>query len=184
MTTKTSRATLALLIVTLLSVMFAATNYENATSATSSFRSTAPKKFDNATAPVQRPFKNFVYLIQTGEPTDEPRLSPTNDRDVLYLCYKTECNASSIIPPEDVTFAGGSWTEGRNALLEFAITRGKEMVGDRGYLYYVFMDDDVPSMVMGDDPWSLYEQWLLETRPLASHNAYGVVWGPKHGPSW
>jgi hypothetical protein len=125
-----------------------------------------------AIVPNKRPPKNFVYMIQSSEPTVEARLAPNPDRDVLYLCYKNKkegCNTSAV-PVDDVIVQPGSWGEGRNALLEFAMERGKEMRGDVGYIYYIFMDDDLPRMAGGEDPWSLYEQWLLETRPAVGYN--------------
>jgi hypothetical protein len=124
----------------------------------------------------KRPLKNFVYMIQSSEPTVEARLTPNPDRDVLYLCYKNKkegCNTSAV-PVDDVIVKPGTWGEGRNTPLEFATERGNEMRGDVGYLYYIF-DDDLPRMAGGEDPWSLHEQWLLETRPTVGR-LYLSLW--------
>lgn len=65
---------------------------------------------------------------------------------------------------------GATWTEGRNRLLEVAVSSSLDMA-DGGYEYYVFMDDDIPAMADGDVNGRLmhgFEQFLNEKSPATA----------------
>jgi len=136
------------------------------------------EKSHNAPQPyylnVKTPSKRFVYLIQSSKPHQDSRLVPDVQRDVLYLCYKNACDTSGV-PPNDVMIKGGTWTEGRNALLEMAVSRAEDMEQE-GYLYYIFLDDDVSSMIQGKDAWILFEQWLNTKLPAVGYFTKSTSW--------
>ena len=117
------------------------------------------------------PCKKFVYLIQAPDHWEDNRLKTNDDRDVLWLSYTT-------LPPNrsDVTFLpGSSWTEGRNALLEFAMQHVVNKSG-AGYEYYTFLDRDFLGMIAGDDPWAAWEADLLSETPAIAYAVESVPW--------
>lgn len=52
----------------------------------------------SATSSEDASAKRFVYLIQTATPRPEARLLPNADRDVIYLCFKQDCNIGEVDP--------------------------------------------------------------------------------------
>ena len=112
--------------------------------------------------------KHFVYLIQSAKPHKDPsnRLVPTGDRDILYLCFMKGCDTSAV-PSADVMVKEGTWTDGRNILLEMALARA-EMQGS-GYTYFIFLDEDQVAAIIGSDPWSRFEKWLIQTSPSVGY---------------
>jgi hypothetical protein len=119
--------------------------------------------------------KKFVYLIQSSKPQPDSRLLPNNSRDVLYLCFVKGCDISHVPPSEVRVRLGLSWTAGRNSLLTDAIARAA-LMPNGGYEYYIFMDDDIPDMVIGDAPWDDFEMWLAKTRPAIGYLTNSVIW--------
>ena len=109
----------------------------------------------------------FVYMMQAPSvPKSEP-IRQTNCRKVLWLTWDKGTrpeNRGHIHQP------GSSWTQGRNALLEQAL---HEAPAD----YYIFLDDDVPSMLKvingpHGDPWKVFEKFLSEWRPAVGYVAH------------
>jgi hypothetical protein len=117
------------------------------------------------------PSKKFVYLIQGPSHWEDPRLKTNEDRDVLWLSYTTfPSNRSDV-----VYLPGSTWTEGRNALLDFALHRAN-MTSGAGYEYYTFLDQDFLSMIVGDDPWASWEEGLLSELPAIGYAVRSMPW--------
>ena len=105
--------------------------------------------------------KRFAYLIQSPDyvPSFVKDIK-TNDSDVYILTFKKPIDYPNSIfcPAKNCT-----WTNGRNKLAE--------MVMDKGYLYNIFMDDDIILKIdpkMADNkknPWRMFEDFLLTHQP-------------------
>lgn len=119
--------------------------------------------------------KDFVYLIQSHEPTPEGRLLPNEHRDILYLCFRKGCNTSHIPPTDVFTEPNLSWTEGRNSLLNHALQRAK-LMPNGGYEYYIFLDEDIRSMVLGYAPWDVFELLLVKKKPAVGYLTGSTAW--------
>ena len=74
---------------------------------------------------------------------------------------------TSAVPSADVMVKEGTWTDGRNILLEMALARA-EMQGS-GYTYFIFLDEDQVAAIIGSDPWSRFEKWLIQTSPSVGY---------------
>lgn len=136
--------------------------------------SPTPNKSTNSTALSKR----FVYLIQSSKPTINERLRPTANRDVLYACFKKNCDHPGV-PSEDIVSAvDTSWCTGRNALVEFALDRCKDSIknGGLGYEYYILLDDDIPDQISGADPWTMFERFLDSKHPAVGYFLGGRKW--------
>ena len=123
--------------------------------------------------------QQFVYLIQSSAPRTEPRLLPHENRDVLYLCFARNCNVSGV-PAQDVLVNEDcSWTQGRNILLEEAIRRTK-LRRDAGYLYYIFLDEDMTDVILGENPWGEFEGFLAAYEPAVGYITDAAEWHIHH----
>jgi hypothetical protein len=108
--------------------------------------------------------KRFLYLTQTSQDLPE-RLRGLEgpDSDIRFLSWRAPST-----DPRSVFYPHSSWTQGRNRLL-------LEGAGT-GYLYYVFLDDDVVlDSVDGREernPWRVLEELLLEYEPAVGFPRY------------
>ena len=108
----------------------------------------------------------ILYLVQT-----ERCLNPYHTRkdvlgdenlgfDVIVLSYKQACVDTSMPHMQYLLDTSTIWSTGRNVLFEAA------MKGNKTYLYYVFMDDDI---YLGDvnktNPWRKFENFLRSVEP-------------------
>eukprot|EP00668_Euglena_longa_P009524 GGOE01011510.1.p1 GENE.GGOE01011510.1~~GGOE01011510.1.p1 ORF type:complete len:388 (-),score=68.33 GGOE01011510.1:101-1186(-) len=128
----------------------------------------------STTKPSPLPHKQFVWLRQTDTLPKKHLPKPTSVRDVIWLTYHD--------PSGDVFFPNSTYSQGRNRLLDEAISRAVRMpLG--GYLYYIFMDGDVdlqtrttrehhyrPSLPA--DPFDCFETFLVEWEPAVGSVAY------------
>eukprot|EP00667_Euglena_gracilis_P034978 EG_transcript_62804 len=80
------------------------------------------------------PYKQFVWLLQASTLPRNRTLHPNDQRDVIWLTFGD--------PSGDVYYPNSTFTQGRNRLLDEAISRAVQMP-EGGYLYYIFMDGDV-----------------------------------------
>ncbi|XP_013412935.1 uncharacterized protein LOC106175460 [Lingula anatina] len=120
--------------------------------------------------------KRFVYLIESPSKGDIKGLQETNERDVIWLTF---ADRSGDIYAPDTSAASG-----RNVLLQHAVNLASQMK-DGGYLYYIFMDDDLELSVKSDgqvnwkpwpkmasDPFQRFEEFLMYYQPAVGHVRY------------
>ncbi|KAJ7380230.1 hypothetical protein OS493_010945 [Desmophyllum pertusum] len=132
--------------------------------------------------------KPFIYLTQTEECLPSNLVSTIGfnatqcNCDVIVLSYQTECTERK---PAHVTYLfdpQSTWASGRNMLYFTALSR------ERGYHYYIFMDDDVtltfneftPPEMKKVQPFRAVEEWLLDYEPAVGVLDYTV----HHGAKW
>lgn len=120
-------------------------------------------------SPACATIKRFIYLFQT--PRDLPPLLESvesADSDVVFLSWLEKSS-----DPRSIHYPSSSWTQGRNRLL-------KEVMG-RPYQYFIFGDGDVQLELTrhghaagrhGQNPWRVFEQFLLEHEPAVGCPAY------------
>ncbi|KAJ7380231.1 hypothetical protein OS493_010946 [Desmophyllum pertusum] len=123
--------------------------------------------------------KPFIYLTQTEECLPSNLVSTIGfnatqcNCDVIVLSYQTECTERK--PAHHLGI-------GRNMLYFTALSR------ERGYHYYIFMDDDVtltfneftPPEMKKVQPFRAVEEWLLDYEPAVGVLDYTV----HHGAKW
>jgi hypothetical protein len=102
--------------------------------------------------------KDFLYLIQGKAELMKNylHLSDNPKADAIFLTYDQPIE--SVINQaveESIFFPKSTWAEGRNKLLEMALTKGE-------YLYYIFCDDDI-KFIKGS--WEIFEKQLLTYKP-------------------
>jgi len=143
--------------------------------------STGPASSPSDAATHGQATKKFVYLINSRvfHPIQPPLVSG-GPRDVIWRTFgkPVEGGYPHIFAPE------AGWTRGRNLLLERAIDIAATLPG-RGYLYYIFLDDDTIHFpfdvaanftVEEDMHTNIYERFehFLETfEPAMGHPSYG-----------
>ena len=134
--------------------------------------------------------KQFVYLIQTDKLDPFAETLQTNEnRDVFWLIWRnlslSETSSRVGEANSNVLYAPGlSWTEGRNALLDFALRSlsvqlDRHLVAQRpnGYLYYVFMDEDIiEQSEFTDLNWQAFESWLASENPAVGFIVGSTAW--------
>jgi len=102
--------------------------------------------------------KDFLYLIQGKAELMKNylHLSDNPNADIIFLTYDQpiETVINQAIE-ESIFFPKSTWTEGRNKLLEMALSKGE-------YLYYIFCDDDI-KFTKGS--WDIFEEQLLTDKP-------------------
>jgi hypothetical protein len=102
--------------------------------------------------------KDFLYLIQGKAELIKNylHLSDNPNADVIFLTYDQPLEAViNQAVEESIFFPKSTWAEGRNKLLEMALTKGE-------YLYYIFCDDDI-KFIKGS--WEIFEEQLLTYKP-------------------
>eukprot|EP00668_Euglena_longa_P023270 GGOE01029030.1.p1 GENE.GGOE01029030.1~~GGOE01029030.1.p1 ORF type:complete len:368 (-),score=73.29 GGOE01029030.1:188-1267(-) len=121
------------------------------------------------------PAKQFVWLLQLHSLPKKPLPEPTAMRDVIWLTFDD--------PSGDVFYPNSTYSQGRNRLLDEAISRAVRMPGG-GYLYYIFLDGDVELQMrntwehhyrplLPTNPYDCFETFLLEWEPAVGSVAYG-----------
>lgn len=78
-------------------------------------------------------------------------LADRDNADALFLTYDKSIKEALFLP-------NSTWTQGRNKLLEIALTQGKK----EGYIYYILCDDDIAFKKGG---WDEFEQQLMTIKP-------------------
>jgi hypothetical protein len=91
------------------------------------------------------PKKRFAWLMQSTNITTDADSWKTDDRDIFLLTFKEQPDPNDLFKIFD---PGSTWSTGRNGMLDAAVEYASKM-SDGGYDYYVFMDDDIPSMAPG-----------------------------------
>jgi hypothetical protein len=97
--------------------------------------------------------KSFIYLVQGKAELVKNYLHLLDkpDADVIALTYDRPIE-------EAIFFPNSTWAQGRNKLLEVALSKGE-------YLYYIFCDDDI-KFIKGD--WNLFEEQVLTYKPAVA----------------
>ncbi|XP_013412940.1 uncharacterized protein LOC106175462 [Lingula anatina] len=129
-----------------------------------------PRKYSQTTG------KRFVYLIESPTKGVIKGLQETKERDVIWMTF---ADRSGDIYAPDTSAASG-----RNVLLQHAVNLAAQMK-DGGYLYYIFMDDDLELSVKSDgqvnwkpwpkmasDPFQRFEEFLMYYQPAVGHVRY------------
>lgn len=95
--------------------------------------------------------KNFIYLVQGSAKlvVNYLHLLDRTNADAIFLTYDEPLDGAIFLP-------NSSWAEGRNKLLEVALSK-------KHYLYYIFCDDDIAFKAGG---WDAFEQGLTSLNPL------------------
>eukprot|EP00667_Euglena_gracilis_P010179 EG_transcript_10356 len=120
------------------------------------------------------PHKQFVYLLQASTLPRKRALRPNSQRDVIWLTFKDMSG--------DIHFLNSTYSQGRNRLLDEAISRAVRMP-EGGYLYYIFMDGDIKVEVrkhsgfhyrprLPSNPFDCFETFLREWEPAVGSVAY------------
>ncbi|XP_013392982.1 uncharacterized protein LOC106160783 [Lingula anatina] len=117
--------------------------------------------------------KRFVYLIESPTKTAIEGLEETKERDVIWMTF---ADRSGDIYAPDTSVASG-----RSVLLQHAVNLAAQMQ-DGGYLYYIFMDDDLELSVKSDgqvnwkawpkmaaDPFQRFEEFLMYYQPAVGY---------------
>ncbi|XP_023933078.1 uncharacterized protein LOC106157939 isoform X2 [Lingula anatina] len=113
----------------------------------------------------------FVYLIQGASMHAIQGLNATPNREIIWLTFRDRTG--------DIYFPNSTHGEGRNRLLTEAIDRAAERK-DGGYLYYVFLDDDVELVSVNfaniswrtdlpENPYDRFEEFLLDYEPAVGY---------------
>ncbi|XP_013380326.1 uncharacterized protein LOC106151544 isoform X1 [Lingula anatina] len=130
--------------------------------------------------------KRFVYLVNAKTRTEVTGLKADKDRDVFWLTFKVGDKTGNVNAPNS------TWSSGRNMILDYAIEQAKKR-GDGGYLYYIFLDNDVilrtrsephvnwkPWSEMKADPYERFEDFLLEFEPAVGYGRYAEPYRQHH----
>eukprot|EP00668_Euglena_longa_P023271 GGOE01029031.1.p1 GENE.GGOE01029031.1~~GGOE01029031.1.p1 ORF type:complete len:438 (-),score=79.83 GGOE01029031.1:192-1397(-) len=131
------------------------------------------------------PHKKFAWLLQAGTLPKKRPVHPTAERDVIWLTYR---DASG-----DVYYPRSTYTQGRNRLLDEAISRAVRMPNG-GYLYYIFVDGDVKLTRrlnaefqyrprLPSNPYNCFQAFLLEWEPAVGSVAFGWTRKRREGVS-
>ncbi|CAJ1456339.1 unnamed protein product, partial [Effrenium voratum] len=90
--------------------------------------------------------------------------------DVLWLTFRQRYSGQQPdVPVSDTLFEPEVfWGEGRNLLLEAALRKGHSACWP-GYLYYVFLDDDMLQMISEQTRWASFERFLLQELPAVGY---------------
>ncbi|XP_013386524.1 uncharacterized protein LOC106156010 [Lingula anatina] len=120
--------------------------------------------------------KRFVYLIMGPTKRVIKGLEETKKRDVIWMTFEDKTG--------DIYAPGTSHNSGRNVLLNHAVNLAAQMK-DGGYLYYIFMDDDLELSVRSDgwvnwkvwskmasDPYQRFEEFLMYYQPAVGYVRY------------
>lgn len=120
-----------------------------------------------------------MYLIQSKEPKRDPLLVTTKERDIIWLTYKDHPKkvADGL---EMVTKLDSTWTTGRNALLEYVLINKVLAYKQPGYLYYIFVDDDMLNVFIGENKWIEFEKFLLDKMPSTGYISHASPFMHKH----
>eukprot|EP00439_Symbiodinium_sp_Y106_P031801 s1753_g3.t2 len=112
----------------------------------------------------------FIYLLHGASVLDTSTLQDRSNRDVLWLSFDKQYHGEyGDIPTSDVLYEPQAWWgEGRNLLLEAALHRRHRPCWP-GYLYFVFLDDDMLAMVPQTGSWTKFEKFLLEELPAVGY---------------
>lgn len=73
-----------------------------------------------------------------------------------------------------------TWTTGRNALLEYVLNNKIRTYKQPGYLYYIFLDDDMLNVLVGDTKWTDFENFLLEKQPSVGYISQAATFMHSH----
>ena len=94
--------------------------------------------------------KNFLYLVQGQSELVKNylHLADRDNTDAIFLTYEKPIE-------EALFFPNSTWAQGRNKMLEIALTK-------EDYKYYIFCDDDIAFKKGG---WAEYEEHLMEYKP-------------------
>ncbi|XP_013413668.1 uncharacterized protein LOC106176009 [Lingula anatina] len=125
-------------------------------------------------SPVWTQQPQFVYLVQGASRHPIPNLNAKPSREIVWLTYRDKTG--------DIYFPNSTLTEGRNRLLLEAIDRASKR-NDGGYLYYLFLDDDLLLRNENDrkrwwredlpnNPFDRFELFLLDFQPAVGFARY------------
>jgi len=94
--------------------------------------------------------KDFIYLVQGKSELIRNyfHLLDNPNSEAIFLTYDRPIE-------EAIFFPNSTWAQGRNKLLEAALSKGD-------YLYYIFCDDDI-NFIRGS--WDTFEKQLLKYKP-------------------
>jgi hypothetical protein len=94
--------------------------------------------------------KNFIYLVQGKAELMKNylHLLDSPNSDAIFLTYDHPME-------EAIFFPNSTWTQGRNKLLDAALSK-------KDYFYYIFCDDDI-KFTKGS--WEIFENQLLTYNP-------------------
>ncbi|XP_013397894.1 uncharacterized protein LOC106164501 [Lingula anatina] len=124
--------------------------------------------------------KRFVYMVQGPSRIGIKGLEETTERDVFWLTFGNKSG--------DIFSASSTAVSGRNALLHYAVSLASQTLNG-GYLYYIFIDDDIVLSLRNDGnvswkPWDQmknntferFEDFLLDLRPAVGYVRFQDNW--------
>ncbi|XP_013397893.1 uncharacterized protein LOC106164500 [Lingula anatina] len=142
--------------------------------ASATYKIVKPRNYTNLES------KRFAYMVLGPRRIDIEGLQETIDRDVFWVTFKDK--SGDIFSPR-ATHNGA-----RNALLHYVVNMASHTLNG-GYLYYIFMDDDIVLSLRNDGnvnwkPWKQmknntferFEDFLLDFRPAVGYVRFQDNW--------